>query len=170
MDRYCPLCGRKRPNKHFGGKRSKGGLCKACRRKPTEERERALQLEEITAFLAQKNISAKNIARLEALIKTGHPETAEFAAIVRDIALIAPRKKHRIRNLRRNAGHLLERLHSLDLLSSMNILEYLFPLDDLFEHESAMHEPFANDYGLVYELVPSLRGDDFPYGLCPAAL
>ncbi|MCZ7557619.1 MAG: hypothetical protein M5R41_14570 [Bacteroidia bacterium] len=101
-------------------------------------------------------------------MKTGHPETAEFAAIVRDIALIAPRKKHRIRNLRCNAGHLLENLHSRDLLLSMNKLEYLFPLDDLFEYESMMHEPFANDYDLVYELGPSLRGDDFPYGLCPA--
>jgi hypothetical protein len=62
---------------------------------PREERDRLERLDELHGFLHQSMISAKNVARLDAL--TGHADhqVAELAALILEIARVLPGKRNR---------------------------------------------------------------------------
>ncbi|GIW99937.1 MAG: hypothetical protein KatS3mg111_3270 [Pirellulaceae bacterium] len=67
-------------------------------------------------FLDQKNISQKNISRLKKIEAGAPAEIATLAAIVREIARIAPGRRKRLRILRRQRPDLLNRAVGLELL------------------------------------------------------
>jgi hypothetical protein len=165
MGRTCHLCGRDRPNEHFGGKGLRKRICKTCRSRPKTEIKATLELEEISGFLDQINISKKNIARLKQLTTSSIPEVTGRATVVLDIALIAPGKRHRIRKLRRNGPHLIAKLQDLDFSYYSLGPEYV---SEPYEYESEFYEAISQSYGLIYELGPFLTGEDFEYGQCPA--
>ena len=75
-------------------------VCKKCRSRPKEERNRALWLDEVLGFLDQSNISTKNIERLRRLEECGIDDVIEVATFVRQVAKAKPRKKRRWKWLR----------------------------------------------------------------------
>ena len=66
---------------------------------PREKRDRIEHLDELWGFLDQRNISAKNIARLKSLVAQPEPEVQRLATLVLDVALVHPFKRRRWRHL-----------------------------------------------------------------------
>lgn len=103
MGRFCIACGHERSNESFGGKGRRRVVCSKCRQLPKAELTYRLGSNECYGFLYQKNISAKNIQRLQTLETEGIERLTLLAQVIREIALIYPRPKHRW--LRLQASH-----------------------------------------------------------------
>lgn len=87
--------------------------------------------------MQQRNISAKNIARLETLCKSEDSMVAELAHLVLQVAKIKPHKRRRVKILARENRELLYKLHELNLVEvdSYTFHEILEPYDDEYEIE-----------------------------------
>jgi ribonuclease HI len=70
------------------------------------------QLDEVTAFLRQSNISAKNIRRLEHLCQSDNPSLRERAVAVLEVARTYPRKRRRYVKMAREQPQLLQQLRA----------------------------------------------------------
>ena len=82
-------------------------------RLPESARERARACRELDGYINQALISERNIARLEALAAAPDPALSEYAAALREIARIHPRRKRRWRRLAHDHPELLRRyLHA----------------------------------------------------------
>jgi len=140
VGRHCKICGRDRPNEHFGGKGRRSHVCKKCRKRPKAEVER-IELElEITGFLEQSNISAKNIRRLESLMTSAVTGIADLASLVLAVARVKPHKRRRFKFLARNDRPLLNRLIQSGLLDGY-IDDNIADLDH-DDMEAFFHEAF----------------------------
>ena len=100
MGRTCLICFRERPNERFGGRGYSARVCKECRKRPKSEQKRILAENEIVGFLDQKNISAKNIRRLEDLASIEDPEFQSLRRLILNIAQVAPQRRKRLIILR----------------------------------------------------------------------
>lgn len=100
MGRTCLICFRERPNERFGGKGYGARVCKECRKRPKSEQKRILAENEILRFLDQKNISAKNIKRLQELVSIEDPQFQFLRKLIEEIAQVAPRRRGRLKILR----------------------------------------------------------------------
>lgn len=99
MGHFCRICGRTRPNEKFSGRGHRDHICKDCQRIPREKRDRIEHLDELWGFLDQRNISAKNIARLKNLVAHPDLEVQRLAPLILDVALVHPFKRRRWRHL-----------------------------------------------------------------------
>jgi hypothetical protein len=101
VSHYCRLCGSHRANERFSGRGHRTSVCRDCQRLPKDERlaiEAGLDLD---GFLfSQSHISKKNVERLRELCQSPTPGIATLAAIVLQIATIAPYKKKGLRRHR----------------------------------------------------------------------
>lgn len=113
---YCKICDRYRPNEKFSGKGHKTHVCKDCMRLPREKRQFIEEEQEVCGYLAQSNISEKNLARLKTLTASSNPEIAKMAELVLEIGKAHPRKRKRLRFLARERKELLERLEETGLI------------------------------------------------------
>lgn len=103
MGRCCYMCCRERPNEQFSGKGIHSRVCKRCRRTNTKKQiQVTLASAEIYSFLEQKNISKKNIKRLESLEQLEDEEFQSLRALILAIARAHPRRKKRWRTIRQN--------------------------------------------------------------------
>jgi len=116
MGHYCRICGRERPNEQFSGKGHKVHMCKRCVALPKSVRQAIEDKDEISGFLGQSHISEKNMARLERMEKSDHPEVASLAAIVLDVARVKPYKARRLRFLAQKHPELLGKLRDSGLI------------------------------------------------------
>ena len=66
---------------------------------PREKRDRIEHLDELTDFLNQSNISARNIQRLKTLAAHPDSEVQRLATLVLDVARVHPYKRRRWRHL-----------------------------------------------------------------------
>ena len=66
---------------------------------PREKRDRIEHLDELTDFLNQSNISARNIQRLKTLAAHPDSEIQRLATLVLDVARVHPYKRRRWRHL-----------------------------------------------------------------------
>jgi len=66
---------------------------------PREKRDRIEHLDELTDFLNQSNISARNIQRLKTLAAHPDSEIQRLATLVLDVARVHPFKRRRWRHL-----------------------------------------------------------------------
>jgi len=96
---------------------------------------------EITGFLEQSNISAKNIKRLGSLTTSAVPGIADLASLVLAVARIKPRKRRRFKFLARNDRPLLNRLIQCGLLDGY-VDDNIADLDH-DETEAFFHEAFG---------------------------
>ena len=110
MGHYCWRCGRVRPNEKFSGSGHRRHLCRECAKRPREERERIQALRDIEGFLNQRNISAKNVARLRHLCKSPDGEVRKMAELVLEVACVKPGKRHRNAYLAKHRRDLIARL------------------------------------------------------------
>ena len=118
MGHYCRSCGRTRPNEQFSGKGHRAHVCKDCARLPKEDRDAIEQKEEIFNYLSQSHISKKNTARLKRLAASSHPEVAELAAIVIEVAKVKPYKRGRLKVLAQQRSDLLAALQRTGLIAA----------------------------------------------------
>ncbi|MCD4698920.1 MAG: hypothetical protein K8S16_22040 [Bacteroidales bacterium] len=118
MGHYCRICGSTKPNEKFSGKGHRNHICKQCAKRPKKEVEEIDQLEEIYSFLNQSRISTKNIRRLQKLSVSENGEIVKLANIVREVALVAPYKKRRLKTLAREKRDLLEQLEETGLINA----------------------------------------------------
>ena len=123
MGHYCWACNNIRPNEAFSGKGHKRHICKRCAQKPREEIEQLQALSNIDGFLAQRNISGKNIAYLEHLSQSSDQEVREKAELVLQIARIRPHKRKRIKFLAHHRPGLLAHLVQYVSLSGQKNIE-----------------------------------------------
>ena len=110
MGHHCWMCGRMRPNEMFSGRGHARHVCRECARRPREERERLQALRIIEGFLNQRNISAKNVARLKHLCRSPDGEVRKMAELVLEVALVKPGRRHRNAYLARHSPDLFGRL------------------------------------------------------------
>jgi hypothetical protein len=96
---FCRICGRTRANEKFSGRGHRDHICKDCQRMPREKRDGIERLDELWGFLDQRNISAKNIARLKTLVAHPDTEVQKLTTLVLDVALVHPFKRRRWRHL-----------------------------------------------------------------------
>ena len=120
MGHYCRMCDRVRPNERFSGEGHRIHVCKACSRLPKEESRQHELKDEIAGFLRQSNISAKNLARLSALVASERPEIAELAKVVLEIGKVKPHKRKRLSFFARNHHELIDRLEETGLIWACN--------------------------------------------------
>ena len=116
MGHYCWVCGNIRPNEAFSGKGHKRHICKRCAKKPHEEIEQLESLQNIHGFLAQRNISKKNMAYLKQRCKFPDEQVQQCAKLVLEVACAKPHKRERIRFLARHHPSLLAELNKSSLL------------------------------------------------------
>lgn len=129
MGRFCILCGSIRPNEAFGGKGERAHTCRKCRRMPRAERDAAKHEREIRDFLAQSHISTKNIARLRALASASETRIADLAALVLEVAIVTPYRRHRTRTLARQQRELLTRMEQTGLIFPLPAWDEVDPHD-----------------------------------------
>ncbi len=96
---------------------------------------------EITGFLEQSNISAKNIKRLESLTASTLPGIADLASLVLAVARVKPHKRRRFKFLARHDRPLLNRLIKRGLL--YDYVEDTMQDMDQDEAEAFFHEAFG---------------------------
>jgi len=85
---------------------------------PKAEREAIEQADEIYNFLDQSHISDLNVKRLEALVQSPNPKTAELAGIVLEVARAKPYKKRRLQVLAEKRPDLLAKLEETGLIDA----------------------------------------------------
>jgi hypothetical protein len=118
MGRFCILCGRTRPNEAFGGKGRRARTCSKCRAMPREKQDALLQEREIRRYLEQSRISEKNLSRLRTLARSNNTRIAELAAVVLEVASVAPYRRRRIGTLARERRDVLKRMEEAGLIWS----------------------------------------------------
>ena len=79
MSHFCRICKTYKPNERFSGKGHGAHICNKCKKMDKDKRRAIEQEDEIFGFLKQKNISAKNIKRLEKLMVSPNTRIAELA-------------------------------------------------------------------------------------------
>jgi len=77
-------------------------------------------MDEILGFMEQSNISAKNIARLKALVSIADSNFQLMRELILDIALIAPRKRRRWKILREQRIEVLQRAVDAGLIDQLD--------------------------------------------------
>ena len=142
MGHYCWMCGRVRPNEKFSGSGHRRHLCRECAKRPREERERLQALGNITGFLRQRNISAKNRAQLQRLCDSPDDQVRQIAALVLEVARVKPGRRKRRAYLAKHKPDALAQLVQQGLL------------DD-----------FVEDWGCVSEADEETWADSFDLGL-----
>lgn len=106
---------------------------------------------DLFGFLNQKNISVKNIARLQSLCEFDDPDVRQLAKTVLDVAKVAPRRRKR-------AGYL--RLHHPDLYQQLVQLgiydEWVEDPEPEYLMETSDGPRYFNDDGTEFtpELIP----------------
>ncbi len=141
MGHFCRICECSRPNEAFSGKGHQNHICKECARLPQEERDYALQMDEIFHFLEQSHISVKNVARLQKLAASKTPEIATNAAITLEVAQVKPYKRRRLKFLAQKHPDLLRKLQQTGLILAHDWDASLdFEFGTIGEHEET-HEP-----------------------------
>ena len=132
MGHYCWVCGRTRANEKFSGKGHARHICKDCQRLPREELDAVQALRDIDGLLDQRNISDRNISRLESLLRSPREEIRQKAELLLDVARIAPRKRKRWGILAKQQPDLLNRLIEAGLLLGVPFAE---TPDDVLDEE-----------------------------------
>ncbi len=101
MGYYCRICGRSRPNERFSGRGHRIHVCRDCQKLPKAERRATEAVDEISNFLhEQSHISKKNIARLKELAASQDSDVAQKAAVMLEVARVAPSRRRRFRTIR----------------------------------------------------------------------
>jgi hypothetical protein len=157
LGHFCRLCGRHRANERFSGGGHRIHVCRECQRRPDRLAiEARIDIERM--LFRQSHISDKNFERLRTYCDSPTPEIVKLAAIVLQIAAIAPYKRKRFSKIRRLAPRLIQDLVDLGLL------EPRLPED--FEYDEDLEMPVPEEPGDREIIPPSsseVLRDDIPF-------
>lgn len=121
MGRTCRICCRQRPSEQFHGKGQGASVCKKCRKRPKSEQQRILATDEVLGFLiGQRNISAKNIQRLEKLETIDDEKFQSLRTLALEIAHAKPHKRGRPQFILANHPDLYRRATEFGLFADFN--------------------------------------------------
>jgi hypothetical protein len=125
MGHFCRFCGRSRPNERFSGGGHRDHVCRDCEKTfPLEERQAMDALGEISGFLHdQPRISPKNVDRLRELSRWKDEDVSDQAAVMLEVARIAPGERGRFQRLRASHPELWRRLIEVGLVYPSNARE-----------------------------------------------
>ncbi len=126
MGHHCRICGRVRANEAFSAKGHRRHVCRRCWSLAAEFDAN----EEVFNFLRQSHISTKNIARLRQIASSPDPKRAEWAAVILEVALVAPYKRRRLKLLARQHRDLLAKLVRCGLVEECSWIGSVEPRDD----------------------------------------
>ena len=103
MTTYCKVCCRNHPPERFSLEGRRIHVCKSCMKLPREQRELRELTDEMSGYLAQANISAKNLTRLRVLSKSPHATVRAQAAALLEAARLHPHRSKRMPYLQEKA-------------------------------------------------------------------
>jgi len=92
------VCDSTRANEAFSGK-GRRYICKRCQKLPKEQRDRTRTLRALAEMPEQSHISDKNVRYLNSLVASPDAEVAEWAAVLLEIARLAPYRRNRFQRL-----------------------------------------------------------------------
>lgn len=117
MGHFCRICQQVKANERFSGGGHRIHVCSDCQRLPIETR-RAIEADDLIEHILcrQTCISAKNVAWLTSLSASADRELAERAAIMVEIARVAPRKRKRLGRIRHGHPELWQRMVTAGLV------------------------------------------------------
>ncbi len=129
MGHFCRICGETRPNERFSGGGHRTHVCRQCQKLPIEKRRAIEALAEIDGFLnSQSHISKRNVARLRELALSTDLTVAAQAAILLDVALVAPFKRRRTGRIRASHPELWRRMLDAGLAWPEDLDDWTDPL------------------------------------------
>jgi len=84
MGHYCMVCGNWLANEKFSGKGHRRHVCKACSKKPLDERNDMITLNRIYGLYNYPNLSKNNKRMLKGYLNSGSEKVREAAKAVQD--------------------------------------------------------------------------------------
>ena len=84
MGHYCMVCGNWLANEKFSGKGHRRHVCKACSKKPLDERNDMITLNRIYGLYYYPNLSKNNKRMLKGYLNSGSEKVREAAKAVQD--------------------------------------------------------------------------------------
>lgn len=125
MGHYCRFCVRTRAKERFSGSGHGDHVCRDCERTfPLEDRQAMNALGEISDLLhEQVRISPKDVERLTELSTWKDEGVSEQAAVMLDVARIAPGERGRLQRIRASRPELWQRLIEVGLVYPSNARE-----------------------------------------------
>ena len=116
MTHWCRICFQHRPNEKFSGKGHRDHICKECSRRPKAERDAIDHEREIHGYYEQRNISKKNLKRLNTLSKLSDPSISALAEAVLVVGQAKPQRRRRLSFLARHHPEVIEKLGAVGLI------------------------------------------------------
>ena len=133
MRHWCRICFQHRPNEKFSGKGHRDHICKECSRRPIAERDAIDQEREIHGYYKQKNISKKNLKRLNVLSESSNYEIAALAEAVLAVGRAKPHRRKRLSFLARNHPDVMEKLGAVGLIIPPDEYREMWFMEDDYE-------------------------------------
>lgn len=133
MGHWCRICFQHRPNEKFSGKGHRDHICKECSRRPIAERNAIDHEREIHGYYEQKNISKKNLKRLNVLSKSSDIRIAALAEAVLAVGRAKPHKRKRLRFLARNHPDVMDKLGAVGLIIPPDEYRAIWSMEDDYE-------------------------------------
>ena len=130
MGHWCRICFQHRPNEKFSGKGHRDHICKECSRRPIAERDAIDQEREIHGYYKQKNISKKNLKRLNVLSESSNYEIAALAEAVLAVGRAKPHRRKRLSFLARNHPDVMEKLGAVGLIIPPDEYREMWSMED----------------------------------------
>jgi len=122
------------PNEKFSGKGHKRHICKKCSQLSKEELQKISDEKFIYTILVQKNISIKNVNRIEKISKKYSGELGEQATILMKVAKVRPAKIKRLGFLYHKHRELFDELVRLGFIE-----DFITPrIQDEIEYEKML--------------------------------
>lgn len=116
MGHYCWVCAAQKPHEQFTGKGHTRHICRACARLPKDRVATLAASMEVHGFMAQSNISKKNVERLLALLTSTDAGLVAYCQLVLHVAQVAPRRRGRFKLLSSKHPALLAQLMEAGLV------------------------------------------------------
>lgn len=156
MGHFCRICKKERANERFSGKGHARHVCRDCERLPRAEREYVEIMDELYGYLNQRNISEKNVVRLNTLVKHPHSDIRDRARVLLELAAVCPRKRRRFKFLARNRR---------DLLLEINRVfdEFYWFAPEGFEHSDYDLDTFEESGDFTSQREFNDPDDDIPF-------
>jgi len=130
---WCRICSQHRSNEKFSGKGHRDHICKECSSRPIAERDAIDNEREIYGYYEQKNISKKNLKRLNALSKSSDFGIAALAEAVLAVCRAKPHRRKRLSFLARNHPDVMDKLGAVGLIIPPDEYRAMWSIEDDYE-------------------------------------
>lgn len=135
MAHWCRICDRYKANEKFSGNDHRNHICKLCSRRPIAERNAIDQEREIYRYYEQRNISTKNLKRLNSLTKSANPGISKLADAVLSAGNAKRHRRKRLAFLARHHPEVMDKLGAVGLIIPPEEYRAIWQCQDEYEIE-----------------------------------